>query len=692
MIARHGLSVGVVLALLAGMLPVLALGLRVDGFDAPALDGVAFLPSSEAADGLVAVRFGGGRDWPALRFAASKPLDWSAASALAMPVANPGDTPFTLLLRLDDDPRADGGDRSLTGIVTLAPHAHGMVILPLTAGPGGMRGRPGVVGTTQPGDIAVTDLRGSVDAHHIVALHVSGLRTPDERVLRLGPPQWRTGSTVSSPNGPIADRFGQAIAGDWPEKVRDDADLRRKLAAAAAQTGRLAGDTASPGDRPAGRATGFFRVEKAQGHWRLVAPDGRPFFSLGVDAVTPSNPTIVTGRRTLFQDLPAAGSALGASLRDEGGRTLFDVGEADLRRAYGPDWRPRWDRDVVRRLKAWGFNTLGNWSDPALAASGLASVTFYDVEGASTMLPMDGGRALPDPFDPRFATVADGVAATMTAATRAQPALLGYFSGNEMPWGSADRRETGIAAHVLAGPASEAKRAFLADLRARHGTVAAWASAWGVGTPASWDALLAVPEPMPAALTPAAATDIVAFQRRFADLYFETVAKAIRRHDPDHLYLGTRFAAAPPEVIAACARWCDVLSFNVYGASPALAAARWRAYDRPVLIGEFHFGSTDRGSYWPGMVDAGSEERRGPAYAAYLDAARRDPAIVGCHWYQYADEPLTGRPYDGENGHIGLVAVTGVPYAGFVAAVAAANRRALRPFDHSSSDATRTVP
>ena len=122
------------------------------------------------------------------------------------------------------------------------------------------------------------------------------------------------------------------------------------------------------------------------------------------------------------------------------------------------------------------------------------------------------------------------------------------------------------------------------------------------------------------------------------------------------------------------------MSFNVYGATPEAEAEAWRPFGKPVLIGEFHFGSTDRGSFWPGMVSVDREDQRGPAYAAYVDAAVADPQIVGTHWYQYADEPLTGRPYDGENGHIGLVAVTDVPYGGFVAAVAAANRQALERF------------
>ena len=37
------------------------------------------------------------------------------------------------------------------------------------------------------------------------------------------------------------------------------------------------------------------------------------------------------------------------------------------------------------------------------------------------------------------------------------------------------------------------------------------------------------------------------------------------------------------------------------------------------------------------------------------------PAMVGAHWFQYMDEPATGRS-DGENYNIGLVDVTDRPY------------------------------
>ncbi|MCA9439921.1 MAG: hypothetical protein KC964_03880, partial [Candidatus Omnitrophica bacterium] len=34
----------------------------------------------------------------------------------------------------------------------------------------------------------------------------------------------------------------------------------------------------------------------------------------------------------------------------------------------------------------------------------------------------------------------------------------------------------------------------------------------------------------------------------------------------------------------------------------------------------------------------------------------------GCHWFQYIDEPITGRTHDGENYNIGFVDVTDTPY------------------------------
>ena len=76
-------------------------------------------------------------------------------------------------------------------------------------------------------------------------------------------------------------------------------------------------------------------------------------------------------------------------------------------------------------------------------------------------------------------------------------------------------------------------------------------------------------------------------------------------------------------------------------------------------------------------VEVAREEDRGPAYGNFLKAALAQPMIVGAHWFQYLDQPASGRLLDAENGHLGLVAITDVAYSGFVQAVRKSNLEAL---------------
>jgi hypothetical protein len=92
-----------------------------------------------------------------------------------------------------------------------------------------------------------------------------------------------------------------------------------------------------------------------------------------------------------------------------------------------------------------------------------------------------------------------------------------------------------------------------------------------------------------------------------------------------------------------------------------------------VLVTEFHFGSRDRGSFWGGVSEVYKEEDRAPAYAHFLKQALAEPLIVGVHWFQYLDQPLSGRLLDGENGHLGLVGITDRPFQSFVEGVRKAN-------------------
>ena len=62
------------------------------------------------------------------------------------------------------------------------------------------------------------------------------------------------------------------------------------------------------------------------------------------------------------------------------------------------------------------------------------------------------------------------------------------------------------------------------------------------------------------------------------------------------------------------------------------------------------------------------------AYRYYVENAVADPSIVGAHWFEWVDEPSTGR-FDGENYNIGLVDVTDRPYRELLEAAQATHQR-----------------
>lgn len=53
---------------------------------------------------------------------------------------------------------------------------------------------------------------------------------------------------------------------------------------------------------------------------------------------------------------------------------------------------------------------------------------------------------------------------------------------------------------------------------------------------------------------------------------------------------------------------------------------------------------------------------------------------------------MTGRLLDGENGHIGLVGITDLPFTGFVDAVRKANQQTLKSIDEQARAAAKVAP
>jgi hypothetical protein len=116
----------------------------------------------------------------------------------------------------------------------------------------------------------------------------------------------------------------------------------------------------------------------------------------------------------------------------------------------------------------------------------------------------------------------------------------------------------------------------------------------------------------------------------------------------------------------AAAGYCDVVSYNLYRRS--VADFNYPGGDKPLIIGEFHFGALDRGMFHTGLVPVPNQAERAKSYKEYVLGALRHPLFVGTHWFQWKDEPTTGRVYDEENYQIGFLDIADTPYAETISA------------------------
>lgn len=654
-----------------------------------AVQGVQVSTAPEASTGLLRYTF---QPHTAPTVTVKVPDGWAGMGVVHLQAQNLMGWAVTLVV--DIDGAAPG--ETLHAVLGIPAGSMQTIVVPLAAGSPrdmGMQAGPPMPYESQGNRVLVaTTVEGRLDPARVRQLRLSMMAPNADQVMAFGRLEVQKSSPWRDAYAHLVDSYGQYQRANWPEKVASDDALRQAVRAP---------EQAQKVPVVSGKAGGWFRVAKRDGRWQLLTPDGKPFFSLGVNAVSSDGGrTYVEGREWMFDGLPGDSGAMHAfygtsdNRRAEAGSTAgmgfnhgrwFDFYAANLERVDGASWQQAWRHRTLDRLASWGFNTLGNWSDPALAdeSPSLAYTRSINIAGpfGNVSSGYDYWGRMPDPFDPAFAQAAEAAVVQATSGVKDDPRLLGYFADNELAWaGQGPEGRWGLALGTLRGePRSHAKQAFIAQLKAKYGDIARLNAAWGLSL-ADWNALQPVgfQMPLPQEAHPAIADDASAWLRRYADQYFQVVTQALRRHDPHHLFLGGRFAVNTPEAVAACAKYCDVISFNSYTDVPqhGVDMQAMARLDKPVLITEFHFGSDDRGPFGKGVVSVWNEQQRGEAYARYVQAAVADPHIVGVHWFQYADQPVTGRLLDGENAHIGLVGITDIPFRSFVEAVSRANREA----------------
>ncbi|MBR0057453.1 MAG: hypothetical protein IJP66_09010, partial [Kiritimatiellae bacterium] len=394
-----------------------------------------------------------------------------------------------------------------------------------------------------------------------------------------------------------------------------------------------------------GKATGFFHVETIDGLDWMVDPLGRAIVLAGVDWCTWVG--------MYCEEIKSA--PYGEAVKAKYPSAIAWADEADA------------------RLASWGFNFVAVGACPEIKYRSLAHANGADNLYFSTHLctgddpdrwisPYKNapGTAFPNVFHPGFAKECEELARRRCAPHVNDPWLVGYFLDNELRWGDTDEALFDTVAALPEGhSARKALAAFLAE----------WAEARRPDSspPRSSSCgkvLQTLPVP-PAGGQEGGTALKAAFLALVAERYFSTLCDAIRKVDPNHLILGSRFAGLdhPSAVVAACGRHCDVVSLNVYphvdfatgqiysnhpehGGKP-LAEALRAFHDvagKPLLLTEWSFPALDAGlpcTHGAGQRVA-TQTDRARAAEVLLRTLFSLPFFVGHDFFMWQDDPPLG--------------------------------------------------
>ncbi|WP_305767230.1 Ig-like domain-containing protein [Candidatus Epulonipiscium viviparus] len=491
---------------------------------------------------------------------------------------------------------------------------------------------------------------------------------------------------VSTAYAGIIDKYGQYAPKTWPNKIFSDEQLKEAQAAEEAQVAIWKAEQEARTDRTIyggyknealrQEATGHFYTTKINDIWTLIDPEGYPFFSTGFGIVRKNGKdTWVDGREYMFQELPAKNGEFGdhygkaSGLQPPFGKktgTSFSFYSMNLEKKYGDDWLQDWGKMATDRFEAWGITSLGAWAEPDLFfGKGSIHKTPYT---AFTWTTVASGKhvrlydSVPDAFDPEFekSTIAAIKDQAVRYGIHEDPYCFGVYVDNEYNWGNNMSNNALVKAIFdddVASEKSYAKRHFVAVLEDKYGSISALNSAWG----SNLSSFAELGKPYTGKI---AAEDASMVVSQLADQYYKTVDSVIAELLPGTMYLGSRNTewGTPIEVIHSAIKYVDVLSFNNYNVDVHRENFKFEEYDMPMIIGEFGFGASDAGHFSATGTSLPSQQARGDAYINYVESALKSGKFIGTHWFQYYDEPILGRSWDGENFNAGFIDVTDQPY------------------------------
>lgn len=371
-------------------------------------------------------------------------------------------------------------------------------------------------------------------------------------------------------------------------------------------------------------ATGFYYMKCIDGRWWFIDPEGYLFYNMGVSAIMPGDSEAEnTGRNSVYGNYE------------------------------------NWASGTTRELKELGFNTAGGWSDIDRLINAenpmaqtcivyflktyMGKIGLDNSSGGSTTF---SSGAL-NVFDPDFETFCDEWAKENMPKYKDNPNLIGWLSDNELP------ATQSLLDIYLNLDVNDARNAY------SYATAWEWLrSRTGKSTPDMNDVTDEIRED---------------FRDFVYDRYFNVVSTAIKKYDPNHLYMGCRLTNegySSRGVVAAAGRYCDVITLNYYGAwTPEdQFTDRWKQWsdDTPFLVTEWYAMAYDSGLAC--ISGAGyrvpTQADRGKFYQNYALGLMETKNCVGFDWFKYMDNDPNAQHRDSSNkdGNKGIYSLDFKPY------------------------------
>lgn len=350
-------------------------------------------------------------------------------------------------------------------------------------------------------------------------------------------------------------------------------------------------------------ATGFFRVQKIGDRWWAIDPEGYYYINIALNSIT-----------------------AGKSERNR----------KALEERFGT--KENWMKETIQMLQENGFNCAGSWSDVDAIIEANKTLTKPMAYCINWNFMSSYGRKRGDTyqqpghtgypkdaifvFDPEFETFCDKHAQQLLA-TKDDPNLFGHFSDNEMPF------KFNSLDNYLALQENEP----------------------GYGAAKNWLAEKNI-----------AAEEITdehreEFMSLVADKYFSIVSNAIKKYDPNHMYIGARFYSSEknqPAFMKTAGKYLDIVSNNYYNkwTPDSTDMANWTEWTgKPFIITEYYTKGEDSGM--PNQSGAGwivrTQKDRGLFYQNYNLALLESKNCVGWHYFKYQDNDPTATSVDPSN-------------------------------------------